>query len=285
MISIIVCSKNTADLKKFTDNLQQTIGLNYELIAFQNSLSQIGICQAYNKGIQKANYNILCFCHEDIVFNTNGWGSLLVSLLQNESIGLAGVAGALYKSKTPGSWANIPPEYYRVNLIQEKKDGAKEIFMKTDKSSYSEVAVLDGCFIAGKKNVFEQYPWNESFLKGFHLYDIDISRRVGEQFKLVVSNQIAVTHFSEGLMNNDWLQESERYHRKYSKHFPLHIASLKKKEMKELEYHAHYRYVLLLIRFKRSLFKILSTILKGFALAPGKRENLSLLKQCFLRRR
>jgi glycosyltransferase involved in cell wall biosynthesis len=282
MISVIVCSTNTAEKARFLESLSSTIGVVYEIIIIDNKAGAMGICEAYNKGILQANFDILCFCHEDIVFNTSDWGFVLSAILEDSSIGLAGVAGAMYKSKTPGSWTSTAEKYYRINMVQKKNGDTTETHRNTSPGFTSEVVVLDGCFIAGKKQRFVKYPWNESFLKAFHLYDIDICLRIGRMYKLVVANTIQITHFSEGRMDTSWLRESERFHKEYASLLPASISTIEKKEQKELEYYAHYRYVLLLIQMKRSLFDIYTKIIKGFLMAPGKRENISLIKQSFL---
>lgn len=73
MISIIICSKNKDLLKDVSANIELTIGVPYEIIAIENNKGEFGICKAYNDGASKAKYDIFCFMHEDISFETQNW--------------------------------------------------------------------------------------------------------------------------------------------------------------------------------------------------------------------
>ena len=280
MISIVICSIKPDLLIQLKGNIATTIGVLYEVIAIDNRQNSKGICEIYNEGLKMASFDIVCFCHEDILFETSDWGKILSGLIKsNKEIGLVGIAGAVYKSKYPGSWAAVPYKYYRVNMTQQKKDGSRTDHVLHDEGDFSEVAVIDGCFIAGKKELFEQYPWNEQLLKGFHLYDLDMSIRVGQQYKIVVSNRIKLTHLSEGEFDTAWLTDAQKFHQHYQYMLPVNKAGLNKHEQKELEYFALNAYVLTLIRLKQPLFRILSIIMNGFLLFPLRKQNVSLLKQ------
>ena len=60
MLSIIVSSYRQNIFDQFEKSLSQTIGTEYQLIKVKNK-GNFGICEAYNKGIEKINY--------DYVFN------------------------------------------------------------------------------------------------------------------------------------------------------------------------------------------------------------------------
>jgi len=77
MISIIICSVNTAFLEQVNKNITATIGVPYELLAWDNRDAKKGICEVYNWMASKAQYAYLCFVHEDILFETENWGQHL----------------------------------------------------------------------------------------------------------------------------------------------------------------------------------------------------------------
>ncbi len=188
MISIIVCSIKPTWLENFKNNVEQTIKMPFELIAIDNWNTTKGICKVYNDGLAQAKYDIVCFCHEDIVFNTQDWGKELGRLLTKDAeLGLVGVCGATYKSSYPSPWVSVPSQYYRSNLLQQNAEGSRVGKPVLDNGDFSEVVVLDGCFIAGRKEVFAKYKWNDELLKGFHLYDVDLCIRVSEHCKLGVA--------------------------------------------------------------------------------------------------
>ena len=108
MISVIVCSKSLDQFEILSKNIEQTIGVGYELIRVENPDGALSISAAYNRGASGANYLFLCFVHEDVRFNTVGWGINIVNhFLNDSSIGLIGVAGGIYKKRMVGGWAEF----------------------------------------------------------------------------------------------------------------------------------------------------------------------------------
>ena len=275
MISIIVCSVNTELLKKFKDNLAATITGVYEVIAFDNIILKKSICAIYNLGTKAAKYEIIAFCHEDIIFSTLNWDDEIAILLSDKAIGLVGISGAIYKSKYPTSWISIPSQYYRSNLIEVGGTPMDSILAN---GTYSPVAVLDGCFIAGRKQIFQEFNWNEQHLHGFHMYDIDISLQVGRSNLNVVSNNIKIIHFSVGDMGLDWLNESEKYHRLYKNSFPLTIKGINKLEQKKLNYYAVRSYFFIACSMNYRFFKKIKIIFGAISILPFKKDNLSMIK-------
>jgi len=278
LISIIVCSVNSDLFRQFQKNVDDTIGCEFEIIRIDNTKAGKGICEIYNEGFSRANGNVICYCHEDILFETNIWGLRLNELLSMQEIGLVGCAGAIYKSKYPNAWVAVPREYYRANMIQKKGDGTSFYTHVLDNGNYSEVAVLDGCFLAGRNEVFEKYKWNENFLKGFHLYDLDMSLQVKACYKLVVANEIKITHLSEGNFGLDWLRESERFHRKNKERLPVSVKSLSTKEQKELDYFGMNAYLHQLKQLKEPFLKIWLNLFRTLSIRPFKKQNLSIIK-------
>ena len=74
MISVIISSAKKELVTQVTKNITDTIAVEFEIIAFDNSNGEKGICEIYNQGIKKARYDVLCFMHEDIAMITPGWG-------------------------------------------------------------------------------------------------------------------------------------------------------------------------------------------------------------------
>lgn len=278
MISIVVCSVNSDLLEKFKENIASTINCDYEILAFNNNILNKSICAVYNMGTAAAKYDIIAYCHEDIIFNTLNWNLELCELLEDETVGLVGIIGTTYKSQYPTSWANIPSSYYRPNVVKEHK---KLIDINFDTEKFSQVAVVDGCFICGRKKIFLQFSWNETYLKGFHMYDIDICLQVGFLFKIIVSNTISIKHLSDGKMDNNWLLQSEIYHHRYKSNFPLSIRSIRADERNAINYDALRCYFFTASHFDRTLFERLKILIQACLLLPFKKDNLRMVKSLF----
>src|SRR5688572_480816 len=119
MISVIICSASSLLLNNIKKNIKDTIGVPFEILAYENSKVQRGISQIYNQGVTEANYEILCFVHEDVVFDSVGWGEeVLTAFNLNHKLGLLGVAGSSYKSLAPSGWqsSDVPQKINFINL-------------------------------------------------------------------------------------------------------------------------------------------------------------------------
>jgi hypothetical protein len=225
MISIIICSINEQYRNNISNNIAATIGVEYELLIVSNSINQ-GICKVYNDTLLETKYNLVCFVHEDVIFHTNNWGIQLEFLLNKKDTGLVGVSGATYKSIYPAPWTCCDISFYRNNTLQHFHESKKVVasnYIPTG-MEFCEVAVLDGVFLAGRKEIFTKFQFDDSLLNGFHGYDIDISLAVGKEFKLLVTNNILIEHLSEGKFNKNWIDDSIVVHEKWKKSLPKFIG-------------------------------------------------------------
>ena len=106
MISIVICSAKPHLLAALRQNVEETIGIPYEIIAIDNTGNRYGICKAYNEGGTKAKYPFICFMHEDISFATPNWGERVIQHFSDERTGMLGIAGGDAKSLVPSSWSS-----------------------------------------------------------------------------------------------------------------------------------------------------------------------------------
>ena len=237
MLSIIISTYQTAFLNALKQNIELSIGIPYEIIAIENK-EEMGICAAYNKGAKEAKYPILAFIHEDILFHTKNWGSIIVNIFKDTSIGIVGVAGGTYKSKTISSaWCNGD---LFVNILQHK--GGKSFHWNTPenyKQTIADVLALDGVFLCLPKNVWKQCPFDEKILHGFHFYDLDISLAIKSKgLRVCVSYDILLEHFSFGQNDKSWYKEAIIIHRKWRNSLPWSICPIGKKKAINFEYAA-----------------------------------------------
>jgi glycosyltransferase involved in cell wall biosynthesis len=228
MISLITCSRDEESLQKLKQNVLDTIGVPHEWIVINNGDRRFGICEAYNSGALRAQYDILCFLHEDILFETKGWGQRLATHLSDHEVGLVGVAGGATKSLVPSSWASFihPSE---MSIVQHFKSQvrAPERIIRTstpdDPSVLKPVVCVDGVFLCTRKDVFAVCRFDQDNLPDFHGYDIDFSLQVAQHFRVCVCFDIVLHHFSEGSFNRDWLDACEVISNKWSRSLPASV--------------------------------------------------------------
>lgn len=207
MISIIVCHRNPVLLEALKKSVETTVGVPHEFIVINNLDNQYNISQAYNKGAREAKHDYLVFVHEDVEFLTKNWGGALIHILKNSKIGAVGMAGSNYLNEH-GIWAEVGIPFIQGRLVHQ--DGEK-LFLSTysqDKKD-AKVVVLDGCFLACRKEVAKEITFDET-LDGFHFYDADWSLRVAQTHDVLVTQSFMILHKSYGKKDEDLSYERLR---------------------------------------------------------------------------
>lgn len=226
MISVIISSHEKHHFDQLQKNIVDTIGAEYEIIRIENPSGEIGIYQAYDIGVKKAKYGMLCFAHEDIQFKTKDWGKKVLQVFaENPEFGLLGIAGNIYKSITPSHWsfetANQNSVY--VNVLHNSGNGNKTAayYANPKKCSLQEVATIDGVWFCVPKSIVLEFPFDQETCTGFHAYDIDYSLTIQQKYKVAVTFDILIHHFSTGKFNRAWIEDILKVHKKWQNHLPL----------------------------------------------------------------
>jgi hypothetical protein len=251
MLSIIICSRNKDISKELKENIQATIGVDYELIVIDNSKNKYSIFSAYNEGERRAKYSYLCFMHEDILYHTIDWGKKVLEHFKNPKIGIIGIAGGHYLPHTPASW--LSTSLYSINILQSSsKDGVKttkhiQCLNYLDGISI-EVIAIDGVWFCIPKSLFPTISFDEKNFKGFHFYDVDIclqARQAG--YKVLMVSDILLEHFSIGSFTNEWISNATVCYNKWEKYLPqISDIKLKPNNEKTIEYLVNDKFDLLI---------------------------------------
>ena len=213
MLSIIVSSYNSAMFEALQKNIEETIGIKYEIIKIHNP-GLMGICTAYNKGASLANYENLLFVHEDVIFKSINWGKILIEkYFTLEKVGVLGLAGAKKKFHLPYGWG-YPNDNEKFVFVSHPNDS----IINYNYQSPIKIKVIDGVFLALKKDVWAEIKFDEN-IEGFHFYDIDISLRASEQYNNYIIPDIALFHHSHGNYNNNWMKSAIQLNKKNYKNY------------------------------------------------------------------
>jgi hypothetical protein len=218
MLSIVICSKNKELCDQLVANINQTIGIPFEL---EISIGSDSITQAYESGMRKSTHNFCLFLHEDVLFQSQNWGkSLLNHFNKDSSLGLIGVAGSKNHTLVPSAWWDCSEKDKVIRIVQHKPDTQKEDQNQGFEAiKVVEVAVIDGVFMALRKEVGAHF---DQTLSGFHGYDLDLSLAVQEKgYKVAVIQDVVLEHFSLGNVHLGWLSALIHVHRKYKHMLPL----------------------------------------------------------------
>jgi len=149
-----------------TDGTQETlrVGAGFKpALTYIRNQENLGVSKALNIGAEAAQYDALCFMHNDVFVFRENWTTEVTGFLSKTAN--AGVVG-LYGAKTlrkDGTFRG------KTIVHAEKNNPAMS-------RPFEKVAVVDGLLLSMKKAVFQKC---RGFCEGFtvHYYDKDISLR------------------------------------------------------------------------------------------------------------
>jgi GT2 family glycosyltransferase len=226
MISVVVCARDPALWDRHRRNVAKTIGVEHEYLCLDNRQAGLGICAAYNRGIELARGAILVFVHEDVFFMEPGWGSLLETKFSADPrVGLIGVAGTQYLFKEHGSWGMAGRPFVRGRVIHEGQ-GRQVLTVYNHDRADADVVAVDGLFLAVRAELLRYLRFDEVIFDRFHFYDLDLCMRVRKTHRILVTSEILVKHLSIGSFDQTWQSYAERFLWKYADELPASSTPL-----------------------------------------------------------
>jgi len=274
MISVLICSVNPLFLEQIKKNIQKTIGVPYELFVWDNRQSHYGICKVYNLLAQKAQYSVLCFTHEDILFHTQNWGKNVLKHLENPQIGLIGLLGSQLQPDAPASWWDTTQEFVRQQIMQAYPDRASEIFYHNpDNEVLSSVANIDGLWFCCPKKVWQENRFDEQNFTQFHFYDHDFAVQIAQKYTVGVVYDILVEHFSLGSLNDSWRKNCILFHQKWTKKLPIIRTNIDQEKVKAISFRITCNFTTQLIEQNFDKKTIRSYAFRSLFLNPKDRQT------------
>ncbi len=269
MISIIICSKTPTISIELKENIDNTIGLEYELICIDNSKNKYSIFSAYNEGVKRSRFEILCFMHDDLIFKTKDWGLSVMNRFSSSKLGAIGVAGSPYYAILPGAW-------WSGGYICQSIYGIQEFAYQSKNDNTLPVVVLDGMWFCVRKSLFSMIRFDDSTFDGFHYYDIDISIQIHQQgYDILSLYDIEIEHNSSGKLDKVWLKNAILLQNKWQKSLPLSIVNISYFKEVAIEYAVLEEYIHSMKENGANQFDIIKFSFKQLAKYRLKRFKLS----------
>jgi hypothetical protein len=250
MLSIIICHRNIELLTATKKNIQETIGIPYELVVIDNSKNGYTIFSAYNEGVEKAKYNILCFMHEDILFHTHNWGEKVINHFEKLEVGMIGIIGGLAQSSIPSAWwfNNYFGKSAKNLLMRSNRNGNAKLYQyysnPYNEKDKAEAIVVDGVWFCIRKSLFNNISFDEKTFTGFHLYDADISMQVLQHSKNYIIYDVLIEHKWSGKISKDYYWDLIKFSNKWSHKLPLQSKNVEEGYMKYYNWHSLRSYIL-----------------------------------------
>jgi len=211
MISVIVCSIDPRKREAVASNYAQALASEpYELIVIDDARS---LCDGYNRGLARARGEIAVFSHDDIELLCDDLGGILRRRL-NTFAGI-GVAGTTRLAAM--GWAQSGIRHARGVITRGSARGFDiQLFGATELVSV-DIQALDGVWFATRRDVAEQIKFDADTFDGWHGYDIDFTFRCHlAGFRLAVTLEVKLIHFSFGTLDRAWLVYEQRFREKHA---------------------------------------------------------------------
>lgn len=268
MISIIICSRTPSISSDLIENINKTIGIQYQLICIDNSTNTHSIFSAYNEGVKRSDFDILCFMHDDICFKSNNWGQSVVNRFSVSKLGAIGVAGSPYYAILPGAW-------WSGGYICQSVFGEQELAYMPKIDNTLPVVVLDGLWFCVRKSLFSMIRFDDITFNGFHYYDIDISLQIHQQgYDLLNVYDITIKH-SPGKLDEIWLENAILLQNKWQKSLPFSITKISYFKKVTIEYAVLEEYIHAMKKNGANQFDIIQFSFKQLASYRLKRFRIS----------
>lgn len=229
MISIVYCTRQTNPEHK--EHLIKSSGLHKHVEIIEIVNNGESLTTAYNRGLNQAKYDIVVFCHDDILLETKQWGHKLLKMFsKHPEYGIIGVAGTKFLSSTGQWWENRKKMYGRVAHTHEGKSWLSS-YSDDLNQELEEVVLVDGVFFAVDKSKIKA-SFNEKY-EGFHFYDVTFCvDNYLKGVKVGVTTMVRVNHKSIGMTNEAWEANRVKFSEEYKDSLPIDIKRVLRKGQK-----------------------------------------------------
>ena len=230
--SIIVCSVKPEMAEALSENVSATIGVDYEMIIFDNRQAGKGICEVYNQCAERAVGEYLLFVHEDVAFHTEGWGRIIGEKLRENSCGVIGFAGSAAKYGYEYGWQGVKHFTHKNYIIGCKHKGGK-LRQSAHNKEFMPVVCLDGMCLFVRREVWTECRFDAETFRGFHSYDTDFTTHTHQLgYTNYVCHMVSFEHFSLGSFSAAWYESVKLYLAKWGVSLPVRAEGVSEAELK-----------------------------------------------------
>jgi hypothetical protein len=224
---------------EFVDYVKNTCQIkNVEVIEKVNN-GEKSLSEVYNEILKESKNDIVILCHDDIEFDTKGWGKKILKHFQNSDFGILGVAGTTEMPESGMWWED---RRKMLGIVNHKDQGKKweSKYSKSWGDEITQCCLVDGLFIAINKTKIKK-NFDES-VKGFHFYDVYFStNNFLSDVKIGVIYNVRITHKSVGKTNETWEENKLIYKEKYKSDLPLKSKINLNYNLKEFKFLKKYK--------------------------------------------
>jgi len=223
-VSVVICSVDDAKhdhavalyRRLFSQMSSQTstqagAPVRHEIISIRNARS---LAEAYNWAVRKSVADVIVLSHDDVDILADDFAARLFHHLR--SFDVLGVVGSTRADGPTVGWSGHP--HLRGWITHHSPAEARwQVDLLDHRAVAAGISVLDGVFLAARRDVLRGVPFDAEVFDGFHVGDVDWSLRAARAgFRLGVAADLGLVHASRGNYDATWERYAERFSVKHS---------------------------------------------------------------------
>lgn len=209
----IVCCSIKPDIEaRFRSEVARTFAAwpELDLCVLNDARS---LAEAYNRGAERVRGEWIVFCHDDIRFLRADFAARLANAMQQFDV--VGPAGATRADGPAALWGGPSSGFAQVSY--PLPDGRYIAALAGVGPVHQSAQLLDGLFIAARREAWAAVRFDAARFDAFHLYDMDFSlacHRAG--WRVGIAQDLHLLHDSLGNFDERWSDYADRFVRKHN---------------------------------------------------------------------
>jgi hypothetical protein len=198
-ISIVTCSHDDTRYAAMAGSYAGALaGWQHEIVRIADAKS---LAEGYTRGMTRATGEIVVFTHDDVEILAPDFGDRLLRRLSG--CDMLGVAGATRATGPAWPFAGWP--YLHGSVIYPDGAGYRVTAYSRTVPIAHDIRVMDGVFLALRRDIALRIGWDAEACDGFHGYDVDFTLRAAQAgLRLAVASDLGVVHRSYGSFDERW---------------------------------------------------------------------------------
>ena len=206
-VTVVLCSIDSEKQARAEALYRRTFAdFPHEIIAVRNPRS---LAEAYNGAIARATGEVIVLSHDDIDIVAPDFAARLIARLEHNDV--LGVVGSTRIDGPSIGWSGHPHlRGWITHRVPNSPGWSVDVLHPSPVAS--DISMLDGVFLAARREVFEKVRFDAETFDGFHLYDLDWSYRAASAgCRLGVAGDLLLVHFSRGQYGEQWQRYGDRF--------------------------------------------------------------------------
>ncbi|MCL4760200.1 MAG: hypothetical protein KJ018_00160 [Burkholderiales bacterium] len=209
--AVVVCSNRPARFARAVAAYRRALaGVPLQIVGIHDARS---LCEGFLRGLRASRGDVVLLSHDDVDILAPDFAARLFGALARFDV--VGVAGATRLTGPAWGWAGHPHVH---GWITHRPGGNGE-WRPAFWSPWPLVAqavVLDGVFIAARRDVFDAVGFDAAAFDGFHCYDVDFTWRAARAgLRIGVCGTLGLVHDSLGTFDARWQAYAARFVAKF----------------------------------------------------------------------